>query len=126
MQIGYNVFGKFRGKLIKLNKKPLSKQDAKDRMAAAIDRTTARTGKIKPVGKVKTLGTLRKGERGTFKRTKNKFRQVRIKRKKKIKLTNTFIEKKGRPLIDTRGEKRGLSLSKFRKRFGFGRKGKRR
>ena len=55
-KIGYNVFGKSRGKFIRLNKVPLSKADALSRGSFAIDRTTGATFKIKGVGKVKKLG----------------------------------------------------------------------
>ena len=77
--------------------------------AFAVDKTTARTFKIKPVGKAKTAGKLLKGERGYFSKASHKLRRVRIKKGKKFKLTNKYIEKT-KHLIDTRGEKRGLAI----------------
>lgn len=108
----FDVFGKSRGKFIKLNKIPLRKTDALSRGAFAVDQTTARTFKIKPVGKSKITGNLLKSERGYFGRTSRKLRRVRIKKGKKFKLTNKYIEKT-RHAIDTRGEKKGLALRRF-------------
>ncbi len=111
-QPAYNVFGRplkrFKGqkqpKLIKLNKKPLSKVQAERLGSTLADTTISRTFKIKAIkGKPKkpTLKTQ------SFK--KRKFRSFRIKKGKRIGLKNTFIEKR-KFLIDTRGEKRGLTL----------------
>ena len=116
---GYNVFGKHKRKFIRLNKVPLSKSQALDRGAFAIDKSTGATYKIVPVGKVKRLGKLTKGEAGHFSRTKKKYRSFRIKKGKKITLKNKYIEKRGKPRIDTRGEVKGLSLAKFAKQKGF-------
>ena len=75
---GYNVYGKHKKKFIKLNVKPLSKSQALDRGAFAIDRSTANTFKIEGVRKVKKLGKLTKGEKGHFSRTQKKYRSFRI------------------------------------------------
>ena len=115
----YDIFGKHKGKFIRLNRVPLSKARALDRGAFAIDKSTGATFKIKGVGAIKKLGKLTKGERGYFSRTRKKYRAFRIQKGKRITLKNKFIEKKGRPRIDTRGEKRGLSLARFAKRRGF-------
>ncbi len=121
---GYQAFGKDRGRSINLNpKKLLSKRHALDRAARAIDNTTSKTLKIVPKGKVKKLGTIRKSEKGYFGRTKNKFREFKIRKRKGIKTPNKFIEKR-RFGIDTRGEKRQLSLAKFAKQQGFTRRRK--
>ena len=118
-KLGYNVFIKSKRKFIKANKKLLSKKQAKDRGAFFVDKTTANTYKIVPKGISKKLGKLTRGEAGTFNRTRKKFRGFKLKRKRKIGLTNKFIEKKGRPRIDTKGERRGLTVAKLLKRRGI-------
>ena len=106
----YNVFAKSRGRLIKINQKPLSENDAKKLGSTIIDNTTARTFLIKrTAGKPQTPILLTKPFQ------KKKFREHRIIKGKKKKTRDTFIErsKKGSNfLIDTKGEKEGLSLSK--------------
>ncbi len=116
----FNVFGKDKGKFIKLNRKPLSKKDALDRGSFAIDKSTSRTLRLKPVGRIKpkSLGKLGKSERGHFKKFGMKFRQNVIRRKKAIKKTNQFIEKR-KHAIDSRGEKRQLSLARLVKNKGW-------
>lgn len=127
---GYNVFGrrltgrKIKGKkrkvrIIKLNKTPLSRSNALSRGSYAIDHSVARTYKIEKIGKVKKLGRITKKERNYFKRSRKKFRQHKI-RKGIKKPTIRFIErgKKGRNfLLDTRGEKRGIKLSRIAKQL---------
>lgn len=115
---GFNVFGKSRGKFIKLNKTPLSRSQALDRGAFAVDKSTSARFKIRPIGQVRKLGKVTKAERGHFSKTRKKFRGVKIRKGKRIGLRNEFIEKRRRR-IDTRGEKRGLSLAKFSKQRGF-------
>lgn len=110
----FNVFGKVKKKFIKLNVKPLRKIDALSRGAFAVDKTTARTYKIKPAGKSKTPGGLLKRERGYFSKHRKKLRQFKIRKGKKFKLQNKFIEKR-RFGIDTRGEKKGLTIAKLLK-----------
>ena len=116
---GYNVYGKHRGKFMKLNKVPLSKRDALHRGAFSIDKSTANTFKIESAKKVKKFGRLTKGEKGHFSRTRKKYRSYRIQKGRRITLKDKFIEKRGKPRIDTRGEKRGLDLAKFAKQRGF-------
>ncbi len=116
---GYNVYGKHKKKFIKLNVKPLSKSQALDRGAFAIDHSTANTFKIEGVGKIKKLGKLTKGELGHFSKTQKKYRSYRIQKGKRIVLKDKHIEKRGKPRIDTRGEKRGLTLARLAKQRGF-------
>lgn len=115
-KIVYNVYGKYKNKYIKLNKLPLTKTDALSRGAYAIDHSTARTFKIVPVGEAKKVGRITKGEKGYFSKTKRKYRTVRISRGKRIVLKNKYIEKR-KKAIDTKGEKKGLSLAKLRKKL---------
>ncbi len=110
----FDVFGKSRGKFVKLNVKPLTKRDALSKGAFAVDYSTARTLKILPKGKSKTPGDLLKKERGYFPKHKRKFRAVRIKRGKKFVLKNKYIEKT-KFSIDRRTEKRGLTLQRLLK-----------
>ncbi len=116
---GFNVFGKQKGKFIKLNKVPLSKTQALDRGAFSIDQSTANTFKVEGVRKVKKLGKLTKGEKGYFTRTKKKYRPFKIRKGRRITLVDKRIEKRGKPRIDTRGEKRGLTLARLAKQKGF-------
>ena len=110
----FNVYGKSGKKFLKLNVKPLTKDDAFSRGSFAVDHTTSRQFKIVPVGKVKKTGTLRKGERNYFKRAGYKFREHKIKKGRKFLIKPRYIEKT-KHSIDTRGEKKGLSLAKFLK-----------
>ncbi len=136
---GYRAIGRrFKTKKIKgkkrkkklgiiLNKKLLSKEDATDRLSHAIDNTVARSGRIERVRKTKKLGKITKKESGYFQKHRKKFRKFRIVKGKRVPIKNRIIEKKGKPVIDTRGEKLGLSLAKFKKTLpGFRRKVKRR
>ncbi len=112
--LSFNVYGKSGKKFLKLNTKPLTRDDAFSRGAFAVDNTTSKSFKIVPAGKIKKTGTLRKGERNYFKRTGYKFREHKIKKGRKFLIKPRYIEK-GKYAIDTRGEKRGLSIAKFLK-----------
>lgn len=114
---GYDIYVKSKKKYIKLNIKPVSRQDALSRGAYGVDHSTARTLKIIPKGKIKKLGTISRKEKNYFNRVRNKFRPYKIKKGKKKGIVNAYIEKKGKPLIDTRGEKRGLTISRLAKRL---------
>ena len=123
----YNTFarpikkrrGQSRPKLLKVNKVPLTKIQAKRLGSTIVDSTLSRTFKIKKVGKAKP----KKAKLKTRSFQKHKFRRHRIVKGKRKRLKNIFIEKKGRFLIDTVGEKRGLTLRRglkqLEKRSGF-------
>ena len=111
---GYDIFGKVKGKFLKLNKIPLSKQNALDLGSLGIDNTTARTFKISRAKRVKKLGKVDKNVKGYFKRNRKKFRAFKIRKGKGIRIKQKFIEKKGKPLIDTFGEKSGLSIRRLK------------
>jgi len=111
-QQAWDAFGrplkKFKGqkqpKLIKLNKRSLSKVQAQRLGSTLADTTISRTFKIKAVkGKPKSPHLKTK----SFK--KRKFRDFKIRKGKRVKLKNTFIERT-KFLIDHSGEKRGLTL----------------
>jgi len=112
---GYNVYVKSRKKYIKANKKPLSKSNAKDRRAYVVDHSTSARARIKPIGRVKKLGKIKSREVGA--RKKIKARGYRIVKGKRVAIPNTIIERKGRPRINTRGEKRGLSAARLVKQL---------
>lgn len=111
-KMGFIVYGLNKGAYMRLNKYPLLKQDALSRGAYAIDRTTARTFKIVPVQNVKKFGRLIKREKGYFTLTKPKFREYQIVKGQKKIFTYKMIEKRSYA-IDTKGEKKGLSLYRY-------------
>lgn len=99
-------------KFIRLTEQPVSKAQALDIGSRAADETTARTFRIVPSKKQIPSPTL-----GGFDWAlrQQKFRPYKIRRKAKIQLGNTYIEKTGNA-IDTSGEARGLSLAKYIKK----------
>ncbi len=121
----YNVFGKDKGRFIKLNRIPLRKTDALNRGSFAIDNTTSRTLRIVPVGTTKKPGIIKAKEKRHFQKNKNKLRDFRIIKGKRKTLRNTYIERT-RHAIDSRGEKTQLSLARFIKKENLLGKKKRR
>lgn len=117
-QIGYNVFGKSGGRFIKLNRLPLTRSDALSRGAYAVDNSTARTTKISPAIRTKKLGSIKQKEKGYYPRVTKKFRGYRIKNRIRKGLVRTVIEKR-KFAIDTKGEKKQLSLARLIKREGY-------
>lgn len=108
----FNVYGKSGKKFIKLNTKPLRKIDALSRGTFAIDHTTSKSFKIIPAGKRKKFGALRKSERNYFNRAGYKLREFKVRRGRAFQIKPRYIERT-RYGIDTRGEKRGLTIAKF-------------
>lgn len=108
-QKAFNVQALDKGKWITLNAKPLSRAGAKDLGSRAVDNTTSKRFRIRPSKKAKgiTNGDL------YFSTYGNKFRPYRVKKKRKVPLQETFIEKTSFG-IDTKGEKEGLSLAKWK------------
>jgi len=98
---------KKRPKLVRISKKPLSRPNAKRLGSTIVDTTLSRTFKLKPIKKKPSRPVLR-----TSRYKPKKFRTFRIVKGKRKPLKDTFIERKGKALIDTRGEKRGLTLRK--------------
>jgi len=115
-KIGYYVYEK-RGKkgFVKLKGLPLTKQQAKDRLAYRLDNKISRTAKLVPVKKVKKFGSLPKEQKNYFPRYKKNLRNYKIVRGKRVKTPLTFIEKKGKGVISTKGEKRQLALNRMAK-----------
>lgn len=115
---GYHVFarplrnrkGKKR-RLLKVNIVPINKRDAKNLRNYVVDTSLSRTGQIKSTRKrIKTSGV--KAPSGYAERTRKKFRSHRIVRKKKIKLKRGRVIEKNRSALDTRQEKRKMSLKR--------------
>lgn len=111
--MGYNVWGKSKGRLIRLNKMPLSWRDAQSRGAYAIDNTTSKTFIVRPAGHVNQLGQIKKWERGYINRSRSKFRSYKVRRGRAVQFSAQRSIEKRRYGIDTRGEKKQLSLSRF-------------
>lgn len=100
---GYDVFVREKGKLVKVNEKPLSHGDAVSRGGYVADNTPAATFKIK---KVKGGAQPSKDPVSIFAR--NKFRG-RIVKGKEVKRPNTFLEKNAFR-IDSKGEREGITV----------------
>ncbi len=96
---------------MKLNKKPLTRNDSLSKGAYAADFTTSRTFKIVPVGKRLIVEKLPKVQKNYFKRQGFKFRDVKIKKGRKLQLRKKFIEKT-KFAIDTKSEVQGLTIAK--------------
>ena len=116
---GYVVYGKYNNRFLRLNKLPLTKQDALSRGSYAIDRTTSKTFKLVPVTGVKKFGLLQKRERGYYTKSGYKFREYVINRGKRYNVLLKKVEKR-RYGIDTPGEKRGLSLARYLRKLKRG------
>lgn len=115
----YNVFArplkkkgqKKQPKLIKVNKVPLSKKDAEDLRSYIADTSLSRTANYK-----KTSGNPQKPllrfPKGYAKKTSSKFRMYKVIKGKRKKLKSGRIIEKGSRLLDTKGEKKGITLRK--------------
>lgn len=108
----YAVKVKKGNKLVTLSKKPLLLNDAKDYLAYNLDNRTLRTAFIVPVGVSKNVSSSPSNAKGYYQRTKNKYREYKIKKGKKKILQLGFIEKR-KYFQDTPGEK--ASLRKLRR-----------
>lgn len=109
----FNVFAKpVKGKkLIKVNKKGLSKSDAKGLRNFLIDTSLSRQGLIKP-GRGKISKPSIKVPKSFAIKTSKKFRRFKTRKGKRIPLTKgRVIEKKTR-LLDTRQERKKITLRK--------------
>ena len=80
----------------------------------AIDNTTSKSFKIISAGRKKKVGGLRKAEENYFQRAGYKLREYKIRGGRAFKIAPKYIERT-RYGIDTRGEKRGLSIARYLK-----------
>ena len=98
-------------KLVKVNKRPLGKRDAKNLRNYIADTSLARTSKI-----VKTKGKPKrpiiKVPKNYAKNTKKKFRTYRVVKGKKKPLRKGTVIERGTRLLDTRQERKGITLRK--------------
>ena len=113
----FNVFarplkkrkGAKRPKLVKVNKVPLRKTRAKDLRNYIADTSLARTAKIEST-KGKTKPSKLRIPSGYAKRTSKKFRRHRIVKGRRKLLPKGKVIEKSRYLLDTRQEKRKITL----------------
>ena len=118
--IPYNVFArplKKKGqkvpRLIKVNVKPLSKERAEDLASYLVDRSLARTARPKvTTGKIDD-SSIKGVPVGYAKKTKGKFRTVRIVKGKARRLPSGAIIEKTKHILDTGGEKKGLTARRL-------------
>ena len=111
--LGYYVYEK-RGKkgFVKLKGLPLTEKQAKDRLAYRLDNKISRTAKLVPVKKVKKFGKITKQQKGYFNKYKKNLRGYKIVKGKRVPTPGTYIEKKGKAVISSPGEKRQLALNR--------------
>ena len=113
----FNVFarplktrkGQKRPKLIRVNKVPLSKQRAEDLRNYIADTSLARTARIKPT-RGKPRQPRLKVPASYSRKTSKKFRRFRIVKGKRRPLPRGKVIEKRTHLLDTRQEKRGITL----------------
>lgn len=98
-------------KLVKVSKVPLSKKDAEDLRNYITDTSLSRTARIKQVGGKPTKSKL-KVPKGYSKKTSKKFRRYRIIKGKRTTLPKGKVIEKKRHLLDTRQEKKQISLKR--------------
>lgn len=111
----YKVLIKKRGKFVRVKTPPLRLNDSRDVLAYQVDKSLARTAKIVPIGKGKTIGVLTKSVKGYFLRKRKKLRSFKIRKGVKKRLTKGYIEKK-KYVGDTRSEQRQLQIARAKKR----------
>ena len=107
----YNVLVKSKGKYIRANKVPLSKSLAQSLGAFVTDRSLSAQFKLKPTSK-KAKTTKLNFPKNYFTSTRNKFRDYKIRKGRKVPMKNQYIEKAGRRL-DTLSEKKQIRAAKL-------------
>ena len=110
---GFIVFEKRRGRFFRVKGAATSRKVALDRLAWRLENRISRTAKLVNVGKVKKLAKAPRKEIGQFRRTGRKLRNFKIRKGRKIRTPNTFIERK-RFGISSPGEKRQLANNRRR------------
>lgn len=116
---GYDVFVRplrKRGmkklpKLVKVNIRTLTKDQAEDLRNYLIDTSLSRYGKVKKSSRAPKKPLL-KIPRGYAKKTKRKFRKVRIVKKKGRRLPKGAVIEKRKNILDTKQEKKGITLKR--------------
>jgi len=110
---GYYVLGKplKKRKFVRLNKVPLKQSEAKDLGAWLIDHSLGRTFKLKQSNRPAQKPRL-KVPKSYFTKHRKKFRNFKIIKGKKVFTPYQWIEKRGTPLLDTRAERKKITLLK--------------
>ena len=103
--------GQKRPKLIKVSRVPLSKKRAKDLRNYITDQSLARTSRIRPI-KGKPSSPKLKVPKGYSRKTSKKFRRFRVVKGKRVPLPKGKVIERRRHILDTRSEKRGISLKR--------------
>ena len=116
---GFNVLarptkkrkGQKRSRLIRINQKPLNQKSAKDLRNFILDTSLSRSGRIKPTkGKPKKARI--KVPSSFSSKTRNKFRNFRTVKGKRIPLVRGGVIEKKTKLLDTKQERANISLRK--------------
>lgn len=107
---GYNVYAKSKKQWLKLNRNTLSKSNAQDLGAYITDTSLAATFKLKRATKQAQQSKLNI-PKGYFAKTSFKYRDYKIRNKKRIPLQNSWIEKRGYRL-DTPNETRSIQAAR--------------
>jgi len=110
---GWNVYGKVikTKKYKKLSKVPLTKQQAQSLGSYLVDTSLSTNFYIKPTTK-KAKKPLIKFPTDYFSLTTKKFRDYRIRKGKRIPMENKWIERRGKPRLDTKQEVQKITLMK--------------
>ena len=103
--------GQTKPKLIKVNKVPLTKKRARDLRNFIVDTSLARTSKIKPT-RGKPVSPKLIVPKGYARKTSHKFRTYRQVKKKRIPLPRGKVIERSRNLLDTRQEKKQITLKR--------------
>jgi len=103
----YYVITKKRGKMVKLNPKPLTKRDARDFLAYSIDNNLTKSAWFIPLGKAKSVVRPPKKIQGYYSKVNKKLRPYKIRYGKKKQMIDGYIEKR-KYFVDTRGERKQL------------------
>ena len=99
----YYVITKKRGKMVKLNPKPLTKRDARDFLAYSIDNNLTKSAWFIPLGKAKSVVRPPKKIQGYYSKVNKKLRPYKIRYGKKKQMIDGYIEKR-KYFQDTKGE----------------------
>ncbi len=103
---------------VRINKIPATKRRAQDAMAWLVDRTLSAKGRIIKSRKPARFLQLNI-PKGYFNSTQGKFREFKIRGGKRIPTPNTWIEKRGKPRLDTFSERKRIrgfqELARLRK-----------
>ena len=98
-------------KLIRVSKRPLTKKKAQDLRNFIVDQSLGRTARIRPTRGKPTTPKL-KVPKGYSRKTYRKFRRYRVVKGKRVPLVKGRIIEKSKHLLDTRSEKKSITLKR--------------